>query len=304
MLDFPVFYFATTLEACCKNHECDDMSDPAPVTSSPTSHPSKDPATPSPTSYPSKEPSREPTAVEPVESPCQVGPDADPQAACGKGEICAISDADTCSGTCQPADEQAFCPEIYQPVCGCGQTYSNSCFAEMDGNVVKHEGRCVHTPIQSVTSSPTSHPSKTPVTASPTSHPSKEPSNEPTAVEVIPMKWYFNALIEGHNGDRRCVYGTEYTSSWIAQHASLYLFDTQASCCKGSDNHAFDCVDYDPTTAQLSSSPSSRPSTKPSDLATTSRPSQHPSSRPSDSPTKKPTKVGEQLLSFAHLPWF
>ena len=87
--------------------------------------------------------------MESAEAPCQIGPDTDPQAACGKGEICAISDADTCRGTCRPADEQAFCPEIYQPVCGCGQTeYSNSCFANMDGNVVKHEGKCVQTPIQ------------------------------------------------------------------------------------------------------------------------------------------------------------
>ena len=39
-------------------------------------------------------------------------------------------------------DEMA-CIEIYQPVCGCNnETYSNSCYAEVDGVTSWSEGEC------------------------------------------------------------------------------------------------------------------------------------------------------------------
>ena len=35
------------------------------------------------------------------------------------------------------------CIEIYQPVCGCNnETYSNSCYAEVDGVTSWSEGEC------------------------------------------------------------------------------------------------------------------------------------------------------------------
>ena len=44
-------------------------------------------------------------------------------------------------GTCAPRGE--VCPEIFDPVCGCnGVTYSNSCFAGVDGINVASEGPC------------------------------------------------------------------------------------------------------------------------------------------------------------------
>ncbi len=44
-------------------------------------------------------------------------------------------------GVCSEVPEA--CIELYQPVCGCdGQTYSNSCFAEMNRRSVRSEGEC------------------------------------------------------------------------------------------------------------------------------------------------------------------
>lgn len=66
--------------------------------------------------------------------------------ACGEGEYCHYDEDLMCGaadhlGTCKPLPEA--CIEIFAPVCGCdGQTYSNSCFANMAGTSVVHEGEC------------------------------------------------------------------------------------------------------------------------------------------------------------------
>ena len=49
------------------------------------------------------------------------------------------------SSPCQISekDEDMVCIEIYQPVCGCNnETYSNSCYAGIDGVISWSEGEC------------------------------------------------------------------------------------------------------------------------------------------------------------------
>jgi hypothetical protein len=54
------------------------------------------------------------------------------------GVCMSTADAD---GLCEPRPE--MCAEIYQPVCGCdGETYSNACYAAMNGVSVASEGEC------------------------------------------------------------------------------------------------------------------------------------------------------------------
>ncbi len=64
---------------------------------------------------------------------------------CPKSQFCAFKNG-TCSeksGVC--LDMPHKCNKIWDPVCGCdGQTYSNSCFAEMTRQSVRHEGPCGH----------------------------------------------------------------------------------------------------------------------------------------------------------------
>lgn len=93
-------------------------------------------------------------------------------------------------------------------------------------------------------------------------------------------KWYFASLMEGHEGDLRCVLGTDYTSSWIAYQPSL-LFDSEEACCAGTSNGAFDCEEEEE--APLSGDAHIE------EVHLTIGPSSSPSSKPSPTPTHDPT---------------
>ena len=58
--------------------------------------------------------------------------------------FCKLNMGECCcdfQGVCVPKPEA--CIELFDPVCGCdGETYSNSCFAEMAGVSVDHVGSC------------------------------------------------------------------------------------------------------------------------------------------------------------------
>jgi hypothetical protein len=70
---------------------------------------------------------------------------------CGEGEYCHYEQEDMCGGadqlgSCQKLPEA--CIELFSPVCGCdGETYGNSCFANMAGTSVAAIGEC-DTPAQ------------------------------------------------------------------------------------------------------------------------------------------------------------
>ena len=103
---------------------------------------------------------------------------------------------------------------------------------------------------------------------------------QPTPAFGPVMKWYFASLLEGHEDVRKCVLGTDYTSSWIADQPSL-LFDSEEACCAGTGNGAFDCEENEE--APLSGDAHVE------EIHFTIGPSPSPSSKPSPLPTHDPT---------------
>jgi hypothetical protein len=96
-----------------------------------------------------------PTTCGPANCDAPMGPCGDPEPkdcggfaglTCDDGEFCNYAEEDGCGfadamGTCEPKPD--FCPEVYQPVCGCnGNTYGNACDANAAGTSVQFEGDC------------------------------------------------------------------------------------------------------------------------------------------------------------------
>ncbi len=84
------------------------------------------------------------------------GGDPEPQACgsrglepCAEGQFCDWSIDAMCGATDRPGvcrDVVDFCPEIYDPVCGCdGRDYSSACHAAQHGISVASEGTCPRT---------------------------------------------------------------------------------------------------------------------------------------------------------------
>jgi hypothetical protein len=60
---------------------------------------------------------------------------------CNEGEYCATGRGCDGPGRCVPRPD--YCTLDYDPVCGCdGRTYSNDCYAAMNGVNVLHRGLC------------------------------------------------------------------------------------------------------------------------------------------------------------------
>jgi hypothetical protein len=66
--------------------------------------------------------------------------------ACATGLACIFPASAACGETDKPGTcrvRQDFCPQVYEPVCGCnGQTYSNECAANNAGASVRSSGAC------------------------------------------------------------------------------------------------------------------------------------------------------------------
>jgi len=67
---------------------------------------------------------------------------------CPRGAFCR-KDEGECDAVGECIDRPDFCPEIFDPVCGCdGQTYGNACMAARSGTSVDHVGVCDGEPAE------------------------------------------------------------------------------------------------------------------------------------------------------------
>lgn len=73
-------------------------------------------------------------------------------ATCDADQYCAYPPEADCgrfdsTGTCVDIPKDSVCLAVEDPVCGCdGKTYSNSCYAELAGVSIDHDGECIQDP--------------------------------------------------------------------------------------------------------------------------------------------------------------
>mgnify|MGYP003321017567 FL=1 len=81
---------------------------------------------------------------------CDGGPveGCDDNGDCPRGTFCRKEEG-ACDAVGECVDRPDFCPEIFDPVCGCdGQTYGNACDAASAGISVDHVGACDDPPAE------------------------------------------------------------------------------------------------------------------------------------------------------------
>ena len=83
--------------------------------------------------------------IQGTEPPCLVANCTD-NSSCESDQYCEKSIGD-CSGNGECVINNIFCPEIWQPVCGCnGLTYANECYAAQAGVNIASLGSCLQKP--------------------------------------------------------------------------------------------------------------------------------------------------------------
>ena len=223
------FFLFETREDCCEKWECPATTLPATTAAATTEAAitTAAAATEGPDTVEDDVPGT-------VYHPCAVGPDAEP---CLKGEVCAVSDAETCAGICLPAP-QAMCPYTYQPVCGCGEVeYSNACMAGLDGNAVKHWGKCGGPVLDgSGIDIGDDAPATTgaPVTEAPVTTDAPATTTEsPATTTGLPLPAMYHPDLSAHDSGRvPCVYSNDYPGWYLdAENYQSHLFATEAECC-------------------------------------------------------------------------
>ena len=238
-------------DGCCSEFLCDDYT---PTTASPTGPPSATP-TKSPSVSPSPGPTLAPTdyvtKVPMMWYPNDYLEDNDGRNVCVRGEayssswIASFPDLylfDNEHDCCEKFDCDGYYMRKWYPLAAVPPLGRSGCAY---GNEYQE--------VQLLVENPNSHLFDSQVECCldfgpcddlTTDEPTGAPTSNPTVyVTGTPLKWYANYLIDGFEGERKCVLGEDYAlpgNEFVANNPDLYLFDDEHSCCEAG----FDCVGY------------------------------------------------------------